>query len=90
MNESTPELNALRDAIQVTSHQAYLAMYEFFRQYYERGRSDEIGGLLGSLSLLPDGSSADPAMDRDWAEAIDTVMKGSYTGANLLLAPPSQ
>jgi hypothetical protein len=34
------------------SHQAYLIMFEFLRQYYERGRLDEIGGLLGGLKLL--------------------------------------
>lgn len=45
----------------LTSHQAYLVMFEFLRRYYERGQSDEIGGLLGGLQLLPDGQSADPA-----------------------------
>lgn len=44
----------------LTSHQAYLVMFEFLRRYYERGQSDEIGGLLGGLQLLPDGQSADP------------------------------
>jgi len=39
----------------LTSHQAYLVMFEFLRQYYERGQSDEIGGLLGGLQLLSDG-----------------------------------
>lgn len=36
----------------LTPQQAYLAMFEFLCQYYERGQSDEIGGLLGALSLL--------------------------------------
>ena len=43
----------------LTSHQAYLVMFEFLRRYYEQGQSDEVGGLLGGLQLLPDGQSAD-------------------------------
>lgn len=31
-------------------------MFEFLRRHSERGPTDEVGGLLGNLSLLLDGS----------------------------------
>jgi len=36
-------------------------MFEFLKRYYETGKSDEIGTLLGGLSLLEDGTPADEA-----------------------------
>lgn len=44
----------------LSSRQAYLAMFEFLRRHYERGPTDEIGGLLGGLSLLADGARLIP------------------------------
>lgn len=60
----------------LTPRQAYLAMFEFLRQYYCRGlrASDEIGGLLSGLSLLADGQPADPAYASDWAQAVGAVL----------------
>ncbi|MEO2088715.1 MAG: hypothetical protein ABGY75_04340 [Gemmataceae bacterium] len=64
-------------------------MFEFLRQHYERGPTDEVGGLLGNLSLLPDGQPADAAYADDWAEAVEAVLKaemaGGYTEARLSL-----
>ena len=69
----------------LTSRQAYLAMFEFLRRHYERGPTDEVGGLLGSLALLPDGQPADPASASDWSEAVAAVLaaeaSGGYTPA---------
>ena len=48
----------------LSSRQAYLAMFEFLRRHYERGPTDEIGGLLGGLSLLADGGTAIPPVAR--------------------------
>lgn len=62
-----------------TSRQAYLAMFEFLRQYYERGQSDQIGGLLGDLSLLSDGSSADAAQWLNWETAVSNVLEAEST-----------
>jgi hypothetical protein len=56
-------------------------MFEFLRQYYERGRSDEIGGLLGGLSLLDDGNPADPAMQNDFEKALAVVLTAESTVA---------
>jgi hypothetical protein len=56
---------------------AYKAMFKFLDEYYKRGKSDDIGALLGSLSLLNDGKSADPSMMDDWDEAYVEALKGS-------------
>lgn len=58
----------------LTVRQAYLVMFEFLRQHYERGPTDEIGGLLGSLSLLPDGQPADAAVQSDFDKAVAAVI----------------
>ena len=58
----------------LTPQQAYLAMYAFLKTYYERGNSDEIGGLLGSLSLLQDGYPVDRAYVSDWNEAVEAAL----------------
>ena len=60
----------------LTPHQAYLAMFAFLEQYWERGSSEEIAALLGSLSLLPNGESADPASVLDWNKAVELVIAG--------------
>ncbi|QEL20302.1 hypothetical protein [Limnoglobus roseus] len=70
----------MTDENQLTSRQAYLAMFEFLRRHYERGPTDEIGGLLGSLSVLADGTSADPAYANDWAEAVAAVLTAESNG----------
>lgn len=74
----------------LTPRQAYLAMFEFLRQYYLRGlsESDEVGGLLGDLSLLEDGQPADAAYETDWAKAVQTVLTAEaspngYRAANM-------
>lgn len=36
---------------------AYTAMYEFLVGYYERTKSDDVGALLGGMSLLADGDT---------------------------------
>lgn len=55
----------------------YKAMCEFLKQYYNRGKSDEIAIMLGMLSLLEDGVSADPAMLEDWNEAWEKAKSNS-------------
>jgi hypothetical protein len=59
----------------LTEIEAYDSMRVFLEAYWERGlrQSDEIGGLLGALAPLVDGSSADPAQWYDWLFAVRTV-----------------
>lgn len=60
----------------ISEQQAYSAMFYFLKQWYKRTNSDELGGMLGDLSLLPDGSPADPAVRQDWIEAVEYAIKG--------------
>jgi hypothetical protein len=60
----------------MTDQQAYAAMFHFLEGVYERTKSNDIGGLLGSLSLLTDGSPADPAFIKDWREAVQFALAG--------------
>ena len=68
----------------LTTHDAYLAMYYFLERHYERTASDDLGSLLGSMSLLEDGSPADPAFEKDWGEAVEKAFSGDH-GARLML-----
>ncbi len=60
----------------LTIDEAYAAMYRFLEHEYEMTGSDEIGGLLSSLSLLKEGGTADPAMWNDWIQAVNKVLNG--------------
>jgi len=62
--------------LRLTIDQAYAAMYRFLEHEYEMTGSDEIGGLLSSLSLLEEGGTADPATWNDWLQAINIVLNG--------------
>ena len=56
--------------------EAYAAMYGFLKAIYERTRSDELGALLGGMSLLNDGGTADPGVWQDWEVAVRKVRDG--------------
>jgi len=56
--------------------EAYLAMFAFLEAHYFRSKSDDIGVLLGDLSLLSDGSPADPAVTEDWSNAVAAARAG--------------
>ena len=56
---------------------AYKAMYNFLEEYYLRTKSDDIGSLLRDISLLNNGSSADPAMQKDWNKAYEKALNNS-------------
>lgn len=56
--------------------EAYSFMYAFLENRYKLTNSDELGSLLGSMALLPNGGTADPAIWSDWLEAINDVKAG--------------
>jgi hypothetical protein len=58
----------------LTEEQAYAAMFYFLRQLFERTKSDDLGGFLGAMSTLQDGSVADPAVLDDWHKAVDYAL----------------
>ena len=61
----------------LTEKEAFLAMYSFLDEYCQITKADEIGALLGSMSLLADGGTADPAIEQDWKKAVEMVLAGS-------------
>lgn len=69
----------------LTKKQAYASMYIFLERIYDCTKSDELGGLLGSMSLLPDGTPADPAFQEDWDEAVNFVLKDQGVDIDLKL-----
>lgn len=70
----------------ISTEHAYLAMYEYLVELYERTKSDEIGALLGGMSYLNDGRTADPAAWADWIRCVKKVGAGS-TDPNMHLSP---
>ena len=55
----------------LTPQEAYAAMYLFLSELYDRGGYDELGGILGGMSLLEDGTTADPAYWHDWLLIVE-------------------
>lgn len=51
-------------------------MFAFLDNRYRLTESDDLGALLGSMSLLPGGVTADPAIWEDWLNAIKAVDSG--------------
>jgi hypothetical protein len=60
----------------LTIRQAFDAMVHFLERQYALDKSDEIGTLLGSLSLQiwADDTTADPAAWDDWMESVQKVL----------------
>ena len=54
---------------------AYAAMFEFLTSYFEITKSDDIGSLLGSMAVLQDGITADPAIWSEWLQCIEKAKK---------------
>lgn len=61
----------------MSSEQAYAAMYAFLDAWYQKTKSDDLGALLGSMSLLPDGAPADSAIHSDWELAVSKAVQGN-------------
>ena len=60
----------------LTEKEAYNAMYAYLIKLYEITKSDDLGGLLGSMSTLPSGEIADSAVWDDWLECVEQAKKG--------------
>ena len=61
---------------EIETKQAYLAMFTFLDDFWNRTKSDDVGALLGSMPLLADGKTADPSIWEDWVAAIDKAVGG--------------
>jgi hypothetical protein len=57
----------------LTKREAYAAMFVFLEEIFQRTESDDLAALLGGMSLLKDGGTADPAAWADWEAAVHKV-----------------
>jgi hypothetical protein len=60
---------------EITIEQAYPASFFFLERYFERGQSNEIAGLLGSMQLIGTMKTADPAQWEDWMDALQRALQ---------------
>ncbi|HEX4352444.1 MAG TPA: hypothetical protein VHZ95_06010 [Polyangiales bacterium] len=60
----------------LTVRQAYEAMFVFLEEIWRRTRSPELGSMLGDMSLLGDGGTADPAVWVEWQAAVHEAKQG--------------
>lgn len=63
----------------LTELQAFAAMVLFLKQYYRQTKSEDIAIMLSDLSLLSDGSTADPAAWEDWSGSVQEVLHAAQT-----------
>jgi len=54
--------------------EAYKAMVSFLDDYYFRFGQESLSSVLGSIQLLPNETTADPAAWFDWLEAVERVL----------------
>jgi hypothetical protein len=59
----------------LNKEQAYLAMWAFLDKQFSLGWRN-LGGLLGSMSTLTDGTPMDQAFVADWQEAVEAALSG--------------
>jgi hypothetical protein len=51
-------------------------MFAFLERQFQLSPAEEIGALLGSMALLPDGQPTDPALASQWSQAVSSVLRG--------------
>ena len=54
--------------------EAYKAMFCFLENYYNQTGSDDVGALLGSMQILENTSTADPAIWNDWKDCVEKTI----------------
>ena len=57
----------------MTLIEGYRIMFSFLNAYYWKNKSDELGVLLGTMSLLGDDTPAAQAYKKDWEIAVSQV-----------------
>jgi len=55
-------------------------MYYYLEKHWKTRNSDILGSMLGDMSMLPDGSPADPAVVADWKEAVQFAFDRGSAG----------
>jgi hypothetical protein len=71
----------------LTLKQGYLAMYAYLDALQRRTNSDDLAGFLSSMSILRDGTTADPAAWNDWLEAVKKITEENDENYGLLTVP---
>ncbi len=61
--------------ISVTESQAFKAMVQFFKDYYERGPESGVMIFFDYLRLLPDNSSRNLTIRKQWKTCVDNALK---------------
>ncbi|WP_428029071.1 hypothetical protein [Ancylobacter sp.] len=70
----------------MTIAEAYRAMFLFLeREWKLTGKPDELAILLGGMSTLEGGSTADPAMWAQWLEAVKAARESTAEMTSLHL-----
>ena len=59
----------------LTEKEAFDAMVLFLEKFYDSTGSDDVAVLLGSMMVLGDGGTADPAVRGEWAECVNEVLR---------------
>lgn len=60
----------------LTEKDAYLAMFSFLEDYYNRTKSDEIGSMLSGMCLMNDGRPMDGAYWDEWKQSVQKSLNG--------------
>lgn len=60
-----------------TDAEAFRAMFVFLEEYYLRTKSNDVGALLGSMSILPNGKPLDAAMWTEWLTCLEWSKLGN-------------
>ncbi len=66
----------------ITVKEAYAAMFSYLKSLYDTTGSDDLGGFLGSMSMLEDGTPADPGVWDDWMRAVQQARAGQVNLAS--------
>ncbi len=67
-------MNLIKDS-SLNEKQAYMAMFFYLEELYNKTKSDDLAGFLGSMVLLKDGKPVDSAVWADWKKAIEKAKK---------------
>ena len=65
----------------LSKKEAYLAMFSFLEDYYQRTQSDEIGSMLSGMCLMKDGKPMDAAYWEEWEQAIQKSINDTVDAA---------
>lgn len=64
--------------------EAYDAMFDFLEEHYNALHGDQIGSLLGSMSLMEDCRPLDPALWETWERSVSKAISGEINSKLVL------